>query len=571
MDRITSSLLKTFSEDFEIAHLSADKQFEHFTNYCVVSKHYRGSFEVDTIHSGGGNDCGIDGLCLIVNGRQVTDEDELEDIVETSGHLDADIIFIQSKTSSSFNGSDIGTFIHGIKDFISETPQLEQNSTIKRFKLIWEKLISMSSHMVNRLPNCQILYACTGKWVGDRNLTAIIKSGVEEIEQSGLFDSIVFTPLGAQEVQRLYRETQNKLSSTIKFESKITLPDINGISESYLGILPFTEYLKLIQDENRTIYNIFDDNIRDFQGPNAVNNKIQETLENKEYDLFCVLNNGVTVVAGSITPAANRFTIRDYQVVNGCQTSNVLHACQDFQEIDNVSIPIRIIVTDNDEVKTKITLATNSQTEVKTEQLEALNAFQKKLELHYMAEHSSRVKLYYERRSQQYNSIAGIKKTQIISIPIQIKCFASMFLESPHLVSAYYGTIVKRFAGKIFASDHLCVPYYVSALCYFRLEQFFRSGDIDSSLKKARFLIMLLVRLLSMGKDIAPFNSKRLEKDCDELKDILTDEDKALELIASAVGLLLDSGINLDKNRYKTESDTETVLKAYTDHMKSVN
>ncbi|WP_446719262.1 AIPR family protein, partial [Herbaspirillum sp. C7C2] len=45
-------------------------------------------------------------------------------------------------------------------------------------------------------------------------------------------------------------------------------------------------------------------------------------------ELFCVLNNRVTIVATSLTPAGNHFTLRDYQIVNGCQTSNVLHGSQ---------------------------------------------------------------------------------------------------------------------------------------------------------------------------------------------------------------------------------------------------
>ncbi|WP_180804559.1 AIPR family protein, partial [Vibrio parahaemolyticus] len=124
----------------------------------------------------------------------------------------------------------------------------------------------------------------------------------------------------------------------------------------------------------------------------------------------------------------------------------ILHDCQKIEGIEQVQVPIKIVVTADEDIKTSITLATNSQTEVKTEQLEALSLFQKQLELYYSAEKTS-LPLYYERRSQQYNSVTGIKRNQVISIPIQIKSFASMFLNSPHLVSGYYGTIVKRFAG----------------------------------------------------------------------------------------------------------------------------
>jgi hypothetical protein len=343
MDRITKSLIDTFSAQYEIEKLDESIQFEHFANYSIISKLNRSTFELDDIHTGNGGDCAIDGICLVANGNIITDIDELREIVENPGHLDADIIFIQSKTTSSFNGSDIGAFIHGVKDFLSDEPRLVQNEKIKHVKSLWDSVITLSSYMVNRRPYCKLFYVCTGKWVGDQNLQAVIDGGKKEIESIGLFDDVTITPNGANEIQKLYHETKNKLSTTITFQNRITLPDIEGVKEAYLGIVPFNEFIKLIQDENQTIHNIFDDNVRDFLGENAVNKKIKETIELRKFDLFCVLNNGVTVVASSLTPAGNRFTLRDYQIVNGCQTSNVLHECQRIPGIDGVNVPVKII------------------------------------------------------------------------------------------------------------------------------------------------------------------------------------------------------------------------------------
>lgn len=562
MDKITKSLLDTFSNQNEIEALGESKRFEHFSNFSITAKLFRGSFELDDIHTGAGGDCAIDGLALVVNGRIILDEDELRDVVEATSHLDADITFIQSKTTSSFDGSAIGSFIHGVKDFLSDEPQLVQNNKIQKMKEIWELAISMSSYMVNRRPTCRLYYVCTGKWQEDQNLRAVINSGRTEIENIGIFEEVSVEPLGAAEIQRLFHETKNKLSSTINFQSRITLPDIEGVKEAYLGVLPFHEYVKLIQDENSTIYNIFDDNVRDFQGNNVVNKKIKSTLEDQKFDLFCVLNNGITIVASALTPAANRFTIRDYQVVNGCQTSHVLHDCQNIEGIENVYVPIKIVVTENDDIKTAITLATNSQTEVKTEQLEALNIFQKKLELYYSAE-AKTFPLYYERRSQQYNSDAAVKKTQIISIPIQIKAFASMFLSSPHLVSGYYGTIVKRFSGEIFNEEHKYASYYVSSLAYYRIEQFFRSGDIKVEYKKARFHLLYIVRLLAIGENLPQFNSNKIESVCEDFKQVLIEENTALDIFKCAQNIFESSGLDLDKKQYKSESETELLLTAY--------
>lgn len=565
MDKITKSILQTFSTEHEIEKQTEATQFEHFANYSIISKLNRSSFELEDIHIGSGGDCAIDGLCLVVNGKIITDIDELNELVSGPGHLDAEIVFIQSKTTSSFSGSDIGSFIHGVKDFLSDEPRLIQNDKIKHVKEIWDAVIAKSSFMVNRRPYCKVFYICTGKWVGDQNLQAIIDSGKEELDCIGIFDDVTVTPYGAVEIQKLYHETKNKLSATITFQNRITLPDIEGVKEAYLGVIPFQEFIKLIQDDNQTIHSIFNDNVRDFQGENTVNKRIKETLRLGKFDLFCVLNNGVTVVASSLTPAGNRFTLRDYQIVNGCQTSNILHECQKLTGVETVSVPVKIIVTESDDIKTEITLATNSQTEVKTEQLEALSFFQKQLELYFNAEKEG-IRLYYERRSQQYNSLQAVKRTQIISIPIQIKSFASMFLDSPHLVSGYYGTIVNRFKGQIFGSDHKFMPYYVSALCYYRIEQFFRSGELSTEFKKARFHIMMLVKMINMGCENDPLNSNRVEAKCEAFKKLLLDDREALSMFQLATNIFRSSSIDITKKQFKSDSDTELLKKAVKIH-----
>lgn len=560
MDKITKSLLESFSSDNELNRLAEDKQFEHFVNFSVVSKLHRTTFELDSVYTAGGGDSAIDGLAIIVNGKLITDIEELNDVASESGYIDCDIVFIQSKTSSSFEGSEIGSFVFGVKDFISDQSKLVHNDTLKSFKDIWENIISKSALMVNRRPNCKLYYVTTGKWLDDQNLIAIVNGGKKEVDDSGLFDNVSFSPLGANEIQKLFHETRNKLTATITFQNRITLPDISGVKEAYLGILPYGEFISLVQDENQTIYSIFDDNVRDFQGDNEVNKKIKETLKAGKFDLFSVLNNGVTIVASSVTPAGNRFTLRDYQIVNGCQTSNVLHECRSISGINNVNVPLKIIVTEDEEIKNEITLATNSQTEVRPEQLEALTFFQKKLEQYYNAI-KGEGHLFYERRSQQYHSSVGIKKTHIISIPIQIKSFASAFLNVPHAVSGYYGTIAKKFKGKIFAPDHKYSAYYASALCYNKLESLFRAGTVDSKYKKVRFHLIMLARLISFGKDLPPFNSNKMEKQCEAFIADLNDETKSLELFKKCTDIFEKSGLDMSQKQFKSESETEVLIK----------
>ena len=52
------------------------------------------------------------------------------------------------------------------------------------------------------------------------------------------------------------------------------MPEITDVNEAYFGLLPFSEYKKLIMDDDGKILNVFQDNIRDFQGENDVNDAI---------------------------------------------------------------------------------------------------------------------------------------------------------------------------------------------------------------------------------------------------------------------------------------------------------
>lgn len=235
MDRITRSLLDSFSENNETKNYKESKQFEYFVNFSVISKNYRNSFNLEDTDTGEGGDGAIDGIAIIINGKLISSIEELNDIVVDSGYLDCNLYIIQSKISQKFEGTSIASFVFGVKDFISDNPQLVQNENIKKYHEIWEEIILKSSYMTNRLPTLKLFYVTTGKWVSDKNLEAIRSSGESEIDQTGLFSSVNIEILGATEIQRLYHETKNKLSTTITFQNRITLPDIKNITESYLG------------------------------------------------------------------------------------------------------------------------------------------------------------------------------------------------------------------------------------------------------------------------------------------------------------------------------------------------
>lgn len=547
MDRITESLITELLTNLEISSESESKDFEKLSNYTVVSNEYNKTFDIESLTVGDGNDTGIDGIAIIVNGQLVETTDEVDDLLEKNNSLEIEYLFVQSKTSSSFDSGDINTFLFGVLDFFATKPKLVRNDDIKKFAEVSNYIVSKAPRFKEN-PTIKLYYITTGKWTNDTNLKAVIDNGVSNLEQTNLFEKVLFNPFGARGLATAYRKTKESISTTIHFSNRITLPKINGVSQAYIGLLPYTEFLKIVSDNDDNLLNVFEDNVRDFQGDNNdVNGGIATTLNNDDSEIFSVLNNGVTIVASTISPTGDQFTIFDYQIVNGCQTSNVLYNHRKGLNINKVNIPVKLIATTDDEVKTRITLATNNQTPIKKEQLAALTQFQRSLEQYYNS-YSGDSKIYYERRAKQFNSDNSVLKSKVITVPYQIKSFAAMFLDEPHNVTSFFGTIVKRLnegKAQIFNNDHAYSPYYTSSFAYYKLESFFRKGSIDTSFKKVRFHILMLFRILNEKENIPPLNSARkMDKYCSELLSILNDDVKALKAFKKCTEIIENSGFD---------------------------
>jgi hypothetical protein len=338
VDQVTRRLLEDFVLAEGLQHLEQPAAFERFVNYCVVSKEFSGSFNVEDISCGAGDDAGLDGVAIIVNGSVVTSDEEVVDLYDTNGFLEVVFIFTQAKTGSTFDGGEIGTFLAGVKDFFAEHPRLRRNEFVESAAALQRAIYERSASFRGN-PSCRMYYATTGTWQNDETLLGRVADTKTEIEVLALFSSVDFIPLDARSVQDLYRSTKNRVSSEFRFDSKTVLPEMDGIAEAYLGVLPVSEFLKLIEDPDSRVIrkSLFYDNVRDFQGDNEVNLEIEQTLEGARRTQFAVLNNGVTVVAKTLRVTGNRFHIEDYQIVNGCQTSHVIYEHRDSPERTSLS------------------------------------------------------------------------------------------------------------------------------------------------------------------------------------------------------------------------------------------
>ena len=427
----------------------------------------------------------------------------------------------------------------GVKQFFAKNPTLEPNAEVAAFRDLKEYIYDNCIHM-DAPPVCRLFYASTGKWTEDAHLNGIISANVSELRATGLFSDIKFAALDAEKLKAIYRELRNKVERQVLFEKRTVLPKIERVREAYLGILPATEFLKLITDSDGDIQrSLYYDNVRDFQGENPVNHEISATLSSKaDSDTFVLLNNGVTIVAKSVTPVGDAFKISDFQIVNGCQTSHVLHLNRN-KLTKQVFVPVKLIVTDDPEVTNSIIKATNRQTEVKVEAFESLAPFHRKLEEFYASFGKGNEKrLYYERRSRQYDS-TEIKPKDIISLAAQAKSFMGMFWNEPHSTHRYYGELLEANRGRIFLDSQSPYPYYTSALAFVVVDSLCRTGHIPSWCRNYKFHITMLLRMEVGGELNPPLSGKKADDYCEKICAVLWDPKKAAALVGEVADRLI--------------------------------
>jgi hypothetical protein len=565
MDQITQSLLNDFIIENSLSSLSDSEKFEHFTSFLVTQKHYAESFLTDEICIGRGGDTGIDSIAIIANGQHITEPEEIDDLAETNGFLDIIFVFNQAERSSSFDTAKIGQFAFGVRDFFAPQPKLMSNEGVQYSRKIWEKTLEYSRLFRNGNPQCHLYYTTTGKWIEDQNLVTRRDSEKKDIEDLGLFRKVTFDCLGASELQSLSRQSKNSISTEIIFSEKTALPELPGIEQAYIGILPASEFLKLIMNDNQEIQSsIFYDNVRHWQDWNPVNKEINATASSDKKIFFPLLNNGVTIVARRVHPTGNKVLIEDYQIVNGCQTSFVLYHNREHCD-ETVMVPLRLISTQNEEIKKLIIHATNRQTKVDDQQFFALAEFPKKLEAYFPSfEDSPSHKLFYERRPGQYNAIHEVERVRIVNMTTLVRSFSAMFLKLPHRTTRNYKALLQKLGHEIFHADHKLEPYYVAAFSNYRMEFLFRNQSLAPDLKPARYHLLLALRLIIQGNNLPPINSNEMSRSCQKFMEILWDNDGCRDYFKSAEAVIrkIAAG-NLHGDYVRTEAFTNMLLEQF--------
>lgn len=564
-DIVVEGYLKAFVDNFGFQDMDESIQFERFCSYSTLNKEFNYTLSNEDL-----NDIsieknkGVDSIAFYVNGELVKNKEQLYEIKKASKQkLSIKLYFIQSKTSNSFVDSEIANFLDTITDFLTKSPSYPLTPEAKQYHEVF--LAIQSDFGVVKDYNMVAFFCCLGNWEDNTTCAVTLSNKKEDIKKTELFNHVEINPIGKGRLIELYKKTSNPISVTFDFPTRISIKKIDNVEEAYIGYVSFKEFRKLIvDDDNGKLKNLFNDNIRDFLGiDNEVNEKISQTLKDGDFSQFSLLNNGVTIVAEENTGRQDKFILNNYQIVNGCQTSNVLYESLSINGIDDTLIPIKLIITRDDTLRDKIILSTNSQTKINKEGLLALTKFQKQLEEYY---YSANDNLYYERRSNQYYNKPEVKRKSIVDIREQIKSFVAMFLDEPHEVSGYFSRVYKERQGDIFIEEHLLEPYYISGLIQFRFKEFLNSREIDRKYNKARYHVFMLFRMI---EEAEPFNKEFLSKKkkkiyFENLLRVIRSKEKCMSGFKKTFAIIDASRINVlnAKEIYKTTT-TATLIESF--------
>lgn len=477
-----------------------DEAFEYLA-YEQVLKEYDLSY--DEILSGsvdGRNDGGIDAIYIFVNGHLITDI-KTTFWPKTAGELD--VYIFTCKHRDSFKQEPVNSILASLEellDFSITSADLsgEYNSEVlEKRRLILETYKKMATILITF--NIRIIYACRGNI---DELGENIKARGKRIESmcNDYFSGCVseFQFWGNRELLNAYRKSAD-YSLCLNFQESFT----HG--EQYVVLVNLNDYYNFITNgEGKLRKYLFDSNVRDFMGLNAVNQDILDTLDKTNCSTdFWWLNNGVTFLSTSATIVGKSITINNVQIVNGLQTSEcIFRHFHNNQYNDTRYVLIKILTSNDSQIRDNIIRATNNQTKVETSSLKATDKVQRDIE--DILEKSG---LYYKRRINFYAN-QGIPVEKIFSPLYLAAGYTTLVLKLPHQATALKNRLmrVSEKYDKIFSSDNELELWPVIAKIMRKTDKRMeelrprRNMNIENYLKSVRYTVSLLTVARILGK-----------------------------------------------------------------------
>jgi len=496
-----------------------DTAFEIFACEQALYLHDLSPDEVAAGVVGEGMDGGIDGIyvflgdILLAEDSEVFDDDFKPSTVSRGVNLELHIV--QAKREKSFSEISIQKVSSTCDDLLildaneERLRVLYNPEIISRSGMFRQALLKLAS----RHPTVSITfsYATKGQF-SDVNERVLARADTLEEQFSkvitGAQGNVEF--LGSAE---LYKRSNSRASPTLKLSFQEDLTS----SASHLTLVALSDYLDFLTDENGKLHReIFDWNVRDYQGGVEVNREIEESISNLDSPEFWWLNNGVTIVCTKATRVGKTYALDDVQIVNGLQTSHTIYNSRDAISAKPsvaaraVMVRILIIPKDDQEARDSVIRATNRQTAVPAASLRATDAIQRHIEDYFLS-HG----WFYDRRKNYYRNL-GKSVERIVSIPLLAQAVMATGLSQPDDSRARPSSLLKRDEeyGRVFSESTPIEVYLWVARVQRFIDEFLASPKAEAAAQERtniRFHLSMIVVARMYGKKVhSPVELRKL-------------------------------------------------------------
>ena len=255
-----------------------------------------------------------------------------------------------------------------------------------------------------------------------------------------------------------------------------------------------------------------------------------------------ILNNGITIISRDVSYRGTVFTIKDFQIVNGCQTSNVLFENED-KLTDSVVLTAKIVEATDPDVIAGIVRATNSQSKVDETSFLSLRPISRQIESYFLARHSevpNDPQLFVERRQGQYRN-QEMTQSRIFTLKDIFKATTAFWFDRPDLASRYPTEMYKELPI-LLETKNKEIIYFTATTALYRFG-LLTAGNrkISTDFWRTRWHLLMCLKYLTNRGTPPNINQRKSEDYCNTILKRLNDEN-GLKLFEEATALVKSLG-----------------------------